>query len=62
MQWLKNKFDTTTLGTLTIVAAVSFVGACIYVGLNWLGFWNAFVGILVMAGAIYTYILQRFEK
>ena len=61
VQWLKHRWELNELGTLGLVAFIAFVGACIYTALEWFGFWQSFVGILMVAGTIYTYLIQRFE-
>lgn len=61
VQWLKTKWQLNEAGTLSLVAFIAFVGACIYTALQWFGFWESFAGILMVAGSIYTYLFQRFE-
>lgn len=62
VQWLKNKFGTSELGTLTIVALLSLVLGGVVYFISGTSFMETFWGILVIAGAIYTYIIERFEK
>ena len=59
-QWLK-KFSPNEWATLGIVAVLSLVAAGVYTYLESSGYWQAFLNILVVAGAIYTYIIKRFE-
>lgn len=61
VQWLKNRWALGEYATLGLVIGISFVGALGYTALQWFGFWEAFVGILVTAGAIYTFIFARLE-
>lgn len=61
VQWLKNRWQLGEYATLGLVAGLSFVGALIYTALQWFGFWEAFLGILVIAGAIYTFLFARLE-
>lgn len=46
---------------LAIVLALSLIGAAIYSTLVAYGYWQSFVGVLITAGAFYTFIIQRFE-
>lgn len=62
VQWVKGKYATSEYQTLGVVLAASIVLAAFYSALVTSGYWEAFVGILTIAGAIYTYIIARFEK
>lgn len=61
VQWLKNRYQLGEYPTLALVAAVSLVGAFAYSSMVQFGVWESFLGILSMAGAIYTFIFARFE-
>ncbi len=61
VQWIKKNFKTSEYQTLGVVLAVSIIAAALYTALVATGYWESFVGILVSAGAIYTYIIARFE-
>ena len=60
--FLKSKFGTNSYGTLGIVALVSLIIGAIYQVFNAAPWWEGFVQTLVWAGAIYTYILERFKE
>lgn len=59
VEWAKRKYGLDTLGVLLLVGAVSLIGALAYTTLLHFGLWNAFLGLLVSAGAIYTFILKN---
>jgi len=61
VQFLKNKFGTESQWTLLIVAGLSVVAGTIYFLLKDTSYWQSIISVLVYAGAIYTYILKRFE-
>ena len=61
VQFLKNKFGTESQWTLLIVAGLSVVAGSIYFLLKDTSYWQSIISVLVYAGAIYTYILKRFE-
>lgn len=62
VQFVKqNSFFDNEWKTLALVVVLSLVGAFGYTELVSAGYWQSFTGILVMAGAIYTYIIARFE-
>lgn len=61
VQFIKNKFGTSEYQTLAAVLLVSFVGAATYVLLADTSFWPVIMQVVVVAGAFYAYIIQRFE-
>lgn len=61
VQFLKNKYGTNTFGTLTAVIVISIVAGVGYYFIKETAFLPAVIQILAFAGAVYTYILQRFE-
>lgn len=61
VQVLKNKYGTNTQGTLTAVIVISIVAGVGYYFIKQTSFLPAVIQILAFAGAIYTYILKRFE-
>lgn len=61
VQWLKSSFGTSSWKTLSIVIAVSLAASGAYVFFANSPYWETFVKVLVGAGAVYTYIIQRFE-
>jgi hypothetical protein len=61
VQTLKNVFETSEYMTLAVLLVVSLGIAGVYASLQSLGLWETLVPIIVWAGAIYTYFLQRFE-
>lgn len=62
VQVIKNYFGTSEYKTLAVVFVLSLVAAIIYTTLVAAGYWTAVLNIMTVAGAIYTYILARFEK
>jgi len=61
VQIIKNKYGTNTTGTLTAVMALSLVTGTVYYLIKDTSYFTAIVSILGFAGAVYTYILKRFE-
>lgn len=60
-QWLK-KYGSSEYHTLAILGVISLALAGIYAALVAIGYWETVVSILIVAGVIYTFIIQRFEK
>lgn len=60
-QFIKKNFGTDDITTLLFVLSLSVIGAVIYVALTSFGYWESLVQILAYAGAIYTFIIRRFE-
>lgn len=48
--------------TLAVVIALSLAVAGIYQLAVYTGYWEMVANILILAGAIYTFIIRRFEK
>ncbi len=61
-QLIKRHFGTNDIGTLVAVLVVSLIGAMVYVTLYSKGYWESVVQILAYAGAVYTFLIRRFEK
>ena len=61
VQILKNKLGTNTQGTLIAVTLISIVAGAGYYFIKQTEFLPVVIQILSFAGAIYTYILKRFE-
>ena len=61
VQFLKNKYGTNTQETLTTVIVISIVAGVGYYFIKQTEFLPVVIQILAFAGAIYTYILKRFE-
>jgi len=61
VQFLKNKYGTNTQGTLLAVIVISIVAGTGYFLVKETSLWQPILQILAFAGAIYTYILKRFE-
>lgn len=61
VQWLKNKYKTSEYGTLGIVALLSVLAAGAYTLLSAYGYWDTLYQVIVTAGAVYVYLLKRFE-
>lgn len=61
-QWLKTQFKTSEYKTLGVLLVVSLVAAFIYTYLVSAGYWQTVASTLVVAGAFYTFVLQRFTS
>lgn len=61
VQILKNVAKTSEYMTLAIVIGVSLFAAGAYYMLTAFNLWMAFAAILTIAGAIYAFIIARFE-
>ncbi len=62
VQWMKNRLRTTEYGTMGITLLVSLAAAGVYTFLVDAGLWEEVAKVLIVAGAFYTFIIQRFEK
>lgn len=62
VQWLKTKYGTDSNKTLLVVFGLSIVTGTVYYFIKDTNYYQTILSILAMAGAFYTYILQRFEK
>lgn len=62
VQTIKKYAGTSEYETLASVIAVSVIAGIVYVFFKDSVWWQNFLEILVAAGAVYTYIIQRFEK
>lgn len=62
VEGIKKLFGTKEYITLAIVALLSIAAAGAYSYFVSVGLWESFYQILVIAGAIYAYILRRVEK
>lgn len=61
VQVIKNKYGTNTTGTLVSVMGISLVAGTAYYFIKDTAYFQTVLSILGFAGAIYTYILRRFE-
>jgi len=61
VQVLKNSLQTSNGWTIVIVLAVSLSAGLFYVLFQNSVWWENFLKVLVAAGAVYTYIIRRFE-
>lgn len=59
VEWLKSVFNVSGKWVVLIVAVVSLVAALIYKTLLFFGYWEAFLGILMTAGAFYAFIIKN---
>lgn len=60
-QWLK-KYSPNQYVTIFMVLGMSVAAAGIYVALVATNFWQTAAEIFTLAGAIYTFIIARFES
>lgn len=61
VQVLKNTFKTSEYATLGVLLLVSFGLAALYSALVSFDLWDMMYDVLLYAGAIYTFILARFQ-
>jgi hypothetical protein len=61
VQWIKQK-STTPLETLLVLLGVSLGAAGLYCALVAVGYWETVANVLIIAGAFYTFVIQRFES
>lgn len=61
VQALKSKFGG-GWQTLALLLVLSVASAGVYVALVEVGAWETIAQILLVAGAFYTFVIQRFEK
>lgn len=62
VQWLKKAFGTAKVGTMTIVVVLALVGGIGFQLLSHYGLWEAFIQVLVSAGAFYAFIVKNVSK
>ena len=62
VQWLKNAFATSKVGTLAILAIVSIVLALVGIVIQHFNLLDMFLGILATANIIYAFLIQFLEK
>lgn len=61
VQFAKNKFKLNAAGVLAFVAVLSLIGGGAYKALLAYGMWEAFVGVIVSAGAFYAFIIKNIK-
>ena len=61
VQFIKTRWETSSLGTLVTVALVSVGSGTLYYYLGKTSYWETILQIAAYAGAVYTYIIRRFE-
>lgn len=59
VQFVKSKFNLNAAGVMLFVAALSVVGGVAYQLLTHYGMWEAFVQVLLSAGAFYAFIIKN---
>jgi len=60
VQWFKQKL-TSEWQTLAALLALALAAAAAYTLLVSVGYWETVANVLIIAGAFYAYIIQRFE-
>jgi hypothetical protein len=60
VQWVKQK-ATSQVETLLILLGISLAAAGIYCALVAVGYWETVAHVLLIAGAFYAFVIQRFE-
>lgn len=61
VQWIKQK-TTNQLETLLVLLGVSLGAAGLYCALVAVGYWETVANVLIIAGAFYAFVIQRFES
>lgn len=61
VQFAKNKLKLNAAGVLAFVAILSLLGGVAYKALLAYGMWEAFVGVVVSAGAFYAFIIKNIK-
>ena len=61
VQWIKQKASS-QIETLVILLGVSLAAAGLYCALVAVGYWETVANVLIIAGAFYTFVIQRFES
>ena len=61
VQYLKTKYGTNSGTTIGIVALISIIAGAGFFFAKDTNFWQSFLSVMGFAGAIYTYIIKRFE-
>lgn len=59
VEFAKNKLKLNAAGVMAFVAGLSLLGGVAYKVLLAYGLWEAFVGVLVAAGAFYAFIIKN---
>lgn len=59
VELVKGKFKLNAAGVMVFVAMLSVIGGIAYKTLLAYGMWEAFVGVLVSAGAFYAFIIKN---
>ena len=61
VQWIKQKASS-QIETLVILLGVSLAAAGLYCALVAVGYWETVANVLIIAGAFYAFVIQRFES
>lgn len=59
VEFAKKKLNLNTAGVMAFVAVLALAGGVAYKALLAYGMWEAFVGVLVSAGAFYAFIIKN---
>lgn len=62
VQFLKNSVTMTEYTKLLVVFAVALGVSALYASLQAMELWEVFSQVVLAAGAVYTFILARFEE
>ncbi len=60
VQWLK-QFVTNDWARIGILGVISLAIAGVYTWLTYAGYWETVYGVFMTAGAVYVFIIRRFE-
>lgn len=62
VEWIKSKTNLGGWKTMAVLLLVSLIVAVIYTALVFTGYWQTVLGILITAGAFYTFVIERFKS
>ncbi len=61
VQAVKTKWKLNAFGIMVFVAVLSLIGGFAYKAMLAYGLWEAFIGVVVSAGAFYAFILKNIQ-
>lgn len=59
VEFVKTKLKLSVFGVMVFVAVLSLIGGFAYQAMLAYGLWEAFIGVVVSAGAFYAFILKN---
>lgn len=61
VEMIKTKLGGSTSATMAVVVILSLLGGVIYTALTYFQLWEAFLGIIISAGAFYAFIIKNIK-